>query len=521
MTPKVSMRQALEDPNLLGALMHGPSWAVWRALLIASRGEQLTAPELALFTARTGRPLAPTQPTSEMAFIAGRRSGKTVAAACYAVYLAALCDHRKALTVGEHAVLLFLAQSQRTAKVAFQYACGLFETTPLLRQLVVNRTADTIELSGGVDLEIRPASFRGLRGVTAVGVIADELGYWYSDDSANPDVEVLAAVRPALATTGGPLLLVSSPYARRGELWDVYRRHFGPDGDPDILVAHGASRDFNETLPQAVVDRAIARDSARFRAEYLAEFRSDVETFIAVEAVRACVDVGVRERAPEYYATYSAFIDPAGGSGGDSMTLAVAHLAGKIVVLDCIREVRPPFSPAAVVENFVQALQTYQVWSITGDRWAGEWVREPLEQRGISYEVSDHTKSEIYQAIMPSLNSRAVALLDNDRLERQLVSLERKVSRGGRDSIDHPPGGHDDVANAVCGALLVAQERGATLPLHRLPSHAIGAAYDPMATPEENLVALAREEQRHGYFIGHGLSPTWVGDDRTQQYGID
>ncbi|MGA7307582.1 MAG: hypothetical protein WBX05_01380, partial [Pseudolabrys sp.] len=449
------------------------------------------------------------------------RSGKTVAAACYSVYLAALCDHRQALTVGEHAVLLFLAQSQRTAKVAFQYACGLFETTPLLRQLVVNRTNDTIELTGGVDLEIRPASFRGLRGVTAVGVIADELGYWYSDDSANPDVEVLAAVRPALATTGGPLLMVSSPYARRGELWEVYRQHYGPDGDPDILVAHGASREFNETLSQVVVDRALARDHARFSAEYLAQFRSDVETFIAIETVRACVDTGARERKPQRYASYVAFIDPAGGSGGDSMTLAIAHMDGKTVFLDCLREMRPPFSPAAVVESFVQVLHEYQCWTVRGDRWAGEWVREPLLVHGVSYELSELSKSELYQAFMPMMNSRSVVLLDNDRLGSQLVALERKVSRGGRDSIDHSPGGHDDLANVAAGACLIALEHGVAMPAHRLQSYAV-SAHDPLATNEENAIAMAHAEQRGGYFTGPGWAPTWHGDERTQQvYGED
>jgi hypothetical protein len=56
------------------------------------------------------------------------------------------------------------------------------------------------------------------------------------------------------------------------------------------------------------------------------------------------------------------------------------------------------------------------------------------------------------------LNGRKALLLDNKTLQRQLVSLERKTSRGGRDSIDHPPGAKDDVANAVCGALVRAHK---------------------------------------------------------------
>jgi len=34
--------------------------------------------------------------------------------------------------------------------------------------------------------------------------------------------------------------------------------------------------------------------------------------------------------------------------------------------------------------------------------------------------------------------------------------LERRTARGGRDSVDHPPNAHDDVANGAAGALLMA-----------------------------------------------------------------
>ena len=123
----------------------------------------------------------------------------------------------------------------------------------------------------GITLEIRPASFRKLRGPTYIAVIADELAFWYVDAAyANPDVEILNAVEPGLATTGGPLILASSPHARRGALWDVFKRHYGAGGDPLILVAHGPSRTLNPSLPQRVVDRALEKDRARATAEYLA-----------------------------------------------------------------------------------------------------------------------------------------------------------------------------------------------------------------------------------------------------------
>ena len=62
--------------------------------------------------------------------------------------------------------------------------------------------------------------------------------------------------------------------------------------------------------------------------------------------------------------------------------------------------------------------------------------------------------STIYGEFLPAFNGRRIQLLDIPRLIGQLVGLERRVARGGRDSIGHQPGSHDDVANAACGALV-------------------------------------------------------------------
>ena len=124
-----------------------------------------------------------------------------------------------------------------------------------------------------------------------------------------------------------------------------------------------------------------------------------------------------------------------------SMTLAIAHSEGDVAILDVVREVRPPFSPDAVVKDFAELLGRYRAREATGDRWGGEFVREQFESRSISYSVSERSKSEIYKQLLPLLNSRRVELLDLPRLTAQLAGLERRTARGGRDSIDHSPGG--------------------------------------------------------------------------------
>ena len=99
-------------------------------------------------------------------------------------------------------------------------------------------------------------------------------------------------------------------------------------------------------------------------------------------------------------------------------------------------------------------LHQYQVTEVVGDRFGGEFPRELFSQHGIAYVPSTRSKSDLYKELIPLVNAARVELLDLPLLRGQLLSLERKTARGGRDSIDHPPGAKDDVANSVAGVLV-------------------------------------------------------------------
>jgi hypothetical protein len=452
--PRTTLRKALSDPKLLGNTLMGPSWVAWKTLLIASMGEKLTDDERRIFKQLTQRDHEPGKRIEEMAAVVGRRGGKSRAISVLVSYLATLCQH-PSLVPGETGIVLIFAPDRRQSAVVLDYCYAALTNSPMLRQLVTNRVQDTIILSNHINITVRSSDFRRLRGLTLVAAVADEIAFARSEeDSSNPDKEILDACRPGLATTGGPMFLISSPYARRGELYRVYQQNFRPDGDPAILMAKGTSRDLNPTLPQSVVDRAMERDPASASAEYLAEFRTDVESFVSREVIDAATPPGRFELPPSDY-RYIAFVDPSGGSS-DSMTLAVAHVEGGRVVLDAVRERRPPFSPEAVVGDFAMTLKSYRISTVRGDHYSGNWARERFAVHEIEYRVADKTKSELYGALLPMLNSGQVELLDHKRLVSQLCGLERRTSRGGRDSIDHMAGQHDDIANAVAGAAVYA-----------------------------------------------------------------
>ncbi len=131
--------------------------------------------------------------------------------------------------------------------------------------------------------------------------------------------------------------------------------------------------------------------------------------------------------------------------------MSVAHKQNDQIIIDCIREIRPPFSPTAAVEYLAHTVKSYRCRQVMGDHYAGEFPRELFKKHGIDYEVCKTPKSDLFRDLLPLLNSGAITLPPNDRLVAQVVGLERRVTRAGKDSITHPDRGHDDVANCVAG----------------------------------------------------------------------
>jgi hypothetical protein len=137
MKPKITLRKALADKQLLAGALPGDTWASWRVLLIAAMGEALTEDERVAFTKLTGREREPLQRIEEAAFVVGRRGGKSKAMATLAAYLSGLCEHD--LVRGEKGVCLCIAPDQRQAGIVLDYATAAFEASPILRQLISNR----------------------------------------------------------------------------------------------------------------------------------------------------------------------------------------------------------------------------------------------------------------------------------------------------------------------------------------------------------------------------------------------
>jgi hypothetical protein len=382
MTPDSTIIDALDNPELFAPHFRGDTWRPWRAFLKALFALPLSDSEAETYRACTGRTAPPAAPFTEAALIVGRRGGKSRKLALIATFLATMRDYEPFLAPGEVATVAVLASTQKQARTIFRYVSGLLKAVPALTVLVADETNEIIELSNRVVIEISTASFRATRGYSYAAVLCDEIAFWRSEEnSANPDVEILRALRPGMASIPGSiLLLASSPYAKKGALYSAYRRHFGKD-DARVLVWKADTATMNPRIDPAIIREAYEDDPESAKAEYGAEFRDDLADFITREVVDAITCWGRRELPHEPGITYSAFCDP-------------------------------------------------------------------------SFEQSARPKNDLYHDLLPLANARRVELLEHQRLSAQLVGLERRVARSGRDSIDHTPGGHDDVANAVAGVLV-------------------------------------------------------------------
>jgi hypothetical protein len=442
LTAELSMTEAALVSRSPGALMDSlpefaePSWARWREIVSEVTDE-----------------------TREVWVICGRGAGKSRVTSVIAASLASRTYKRVA---GEKIFVQVIAPDRRQAKITFSYISGLISEHPDLFPGVTHSLRESMELSNGVVVEVGTASVAAPRGRSYACVLLEEAAFLPQDESANPDTEILRALRPGLARVPGSILCVlSSPYARKGELYRAYEKYH-LHAPKDVVFVKAPTLELNPSFDASAIEKAMEDDPAGARAEYLAEFRTDVESFVSIESVRSCVIPGRTELAPagmvdRKMTTYHAFTDPSGGSQ-DSFTLAIGHLEERggqsIGVIDAVRETRPKFSPDSVVAEYCDLLRSYGIKTVVGDRYGGEWPVEVFSRYGVIYSQSAKVKSDIYRDCLPLINAKRAELIDSRRLVDQFVGLERRVARGGKDSIDHGTGGHDDVVNVVAGVLV-------------------------------------------------------------------
>lgn len=439
------------------------SWRPWFTALRVLYGLPLPESSLDLIKQCTGRDpaLFPEAGYRNCLWLCGRRSGKSRTAAVICAYEAVLAGHETRLSAGETGYVAVVSPTRSQSRLVHDYTREIFNSSDMLRQQVVRETQNGFDLRSGIRVEILTGSGAKLRGRTICCVVADEIAHMgYEEESRVSDSEMIAALKPALMTTKGKLVCITTPYAQKGFTYQQYKKHFGNDASQRMIVWNAPSLVMNNaTLTKEEVEAEIAEDPAKAKAEFIATFREDISNFIPRETVERLVVRHRLELLPEDDQRYVAFVDMSSGTpGGDDAALSIAHRVKRTVIIDLLRRFKPPFNPLEVVGQMAADIKRFNVRRTVGDHWSPGFVAGAFQAQGVRYESSDDPKSVLYANLLPRLCSGEIELLDNEMLVNQLANLERRTRSGGRDIIDHPVGRehHDDLANVIAGVSQIA-----------------------------------------------------------------
>lgn len=440
------------------------SWRPWFHALRVLYGLPIPERSYDLIRRCTGREpaLFPDTGFRHCLWLCGRRSGKSRMAAVICAYEAILAGHETRLSKGEVGYVAIVSPTRSQSRIVHDYMREIFNSSDVLREQVKGEVKNSFELHSGIRVEILTGSGAKLRGRTICCCVADELAHMgYEEESRVSDSEMIAAIRPALMTTQGKLVCITTPFAQKGFTYQTYKKHFGNDKSDRMIVWNAPSLTMNDaSLTQAHVDAEIAEDPAKARAEYLSLFREDVGIFLSREAIERCVIRDRTENLPSPGVRYFAAIDISGGRSDDG-ALAISHKEGRKVVIDLLRRYRPPFSPYDVIGQMAKVLKQWNIRKASADSYAAEFVTQAGKSHGIVIEKSQKPKSQLYLELLPKLTSEEIELLDDEVSIKQLANLERRTKSGGRDVIDHPSGAgmHDDLANVIALAADLAAAR--------------------------------------------------------------
>ena len=477
--------EAVTDQNLFGQFLGDDlsSWANWFCALKSLYGLPLEESEHSLLEQCTGRTQIPESGFSTALFLVGRRGGKGRMASTIASFEALFGGHEKRLSRGETGVVCVVSPTKAQSTIVRNYIKAVFDA-PLLRQEIINETADGFLLRNNIELKVLAGDPRTVRGFSLVCAVVDEICFFQRDaEKVKSDTELVRSLQPGLATTNGKLVCISSPYSASGWAYQTFRKHHGNNGG-SVLVWKAPSRVMNPTLPQEVVDQALEEDRAAARSEFLAEFRDDIETFIPRSVVERLVIPGRSNLLPHIVhgpgtPKYHGFCDLSGGRGDDA-TLCIGHREGRKVVVDYISRWKPPFSPFEVCLEMARVLNDYGLDSVVGDNYSANFVAQSFRSAGIRYRRSLLPASELYLEMLPVLCSGDIELPDHELLINQICSLERRTRSGGKDRVTHPANAHDDLANSLAGMVALCTKGRLAVVGRYKPGHLVSYTEEPV-----------------------------------------
>jgi len=208
----------------------------------------------------------------QMILLASRQSGKSTTTAVLATH--------EAVTVPGGLILL-VSPSLRQSQELYRKIRDTYRALGPDAPAVVEESALRLELANGARIIALPGKEATLRGFSAPTLVIE-------DESSRVPDDLYQALRPMLATSGGRLVLLSTPWGKRGHFYEAWERG-GPSWQRVKVTAPECPR-----IPAAFLaeERRQIPDLV-FRSEYLCEFVETVDSVFRHDDILAALDPDV------------------------------------------------------------------------------------------------------------------------------------------------------------------------------------------------------------------------------------
>ncbi|MBA7522621.1 hypothetical protein ES705_14741 [subsurface metagenome] len=423
----------------------------------------------------------------EAILVLGARSGKSLLASIIALYEGTRKKWSKYLNRGEAGYIEVISTRQKQSEQIIGANClRLMENSPKLSGYVRDHTQSELILKNNMRILSLPCNSTAGRGLPIVCLIFDEIGHFYTE-GARADKDIFDALRPRQAQfPGAKLILISTPSAKQGLLWNFFDQ--GPKV-PGRLTAQSDTLFMNPLVDRKFLAKEKKRDSDNWNREYLAQFAEKVEAFLSYElVVNALKLAGDLPYKAEY--RYYAGIDASGLAGRDKFALAISHKQENNIYVDRFRawDLR---DPDPIMRDIRELTGIYQISKVSIDKYAKGWVQNALEKIGLEVNIRP-SLAEIYVNIKSLLLGDRLFLPDNQGIKKAFLNTQAYYGRNNALSIAHERDseGHSDIADAIATSVfeIVGEDSGVRVRW--------------LDEPEKMPISEARKEQRRQFMEG-------------------
>lgn len=392
----------------------------------------------------------------EAIWVLGARSGKSLLASIIALYEATRQKWQQYLSKGESAYITIVATRQKQAEQIIGANCArLIENSPGLRNLIEGIYSTELILKNGMKIISLPASSTAGRGLPIAAFILDECGHYYTE-GIKADANIYNSLRPRMAQfPGAKVILISTPSAKQGLLWQFFKEGFDI---PGRFTAQAATTLMNPVISEEFIERERKRDPDYCTREFDAIFAERTQNFFPEELLDSCFTL-FESTGYKSGSCYACGIDQSGLSGRDRFAVAIAHKQGNVSVVDTVRAWETK-EIDKILSGTKDLKKEYNFHKVSIDKYASGWVAGNLKKLGLEVEIRPPLP-QIYTNLKSLMLARRVELPEGSDLRKALKNTQSYYSKTNTLSIAHERSstGHGDAADAAATAIYITSSK--------------------------------------------------------------